>query len=151
MTAARRGGRVVVLGTTAGGVGRAVTVRHVTGFFDDPDAALQRVQDDIRAAQQRAEQAADFKDTVDAIRGRARSPRGEVTVEVDTAGQLVDLRLADDATEIVARDLSAMILTTVRAAATDAARQALAATAQAFGEQSPVTAQMRAELAPRLG
>ncbi|WP_158609705.1 YbaB/EbfC family nucleoid-associated protein [Cellulomonas triticagri] len=123
----------------------------MTGFFDDPDAALQRVQDDIRAAQQRAEQAADFKDTVDAIRGRARSPRGEVTVEVDTAGQLVDLRLADDATEIVARDLSAMILTTVRAAATDAARQALAATAQAFGEQSPVTAQMRAELAPRLG
>lgn len=126
-------------------------MRHVTSFFDDPDAALQRVQDDIRAAQQRAEQAADFKDTVDAIRGRARSPRGEVTVEVDTAGQLVDLRLADDATEIVARDLSAMILTTVRAAATDAARQALAATAQAFGEQSPVTAQMRAELAPRLG
>ena len=123
----------------------------VSSFFDHPDEALGRVQTDIRAAQRRAEQAAEFKEQVDRLRGRARSPRGEVTVEVDTNGQLVDLRLADDATDIVARDLSALILDTVGAAARDAARQALAATAETFGEQSPVTAAMRAELAPRLG
>jgi DNA-binding protein YbaB len=123
----------------------------VTSFFDDPDAALARVQADIQAAQERAEQAAQFKDSVDRLRGRARSPRGEVTVEVDTSGQLVDLRLSDDATDIVARDLSALILETVRHAARDAAQQTLAVTAETFGEQSPITEQMRAELAPRLG
>lgn len=128
-----------------------VTVRDVTAFFEDPDAALERIQADIRAAQRRAELAADFKETVDAVRGHARSPRGEVLAEVDAAGQLVDLRLSDGATEMVARDLSTLILATVRAAATDAARQTLSVTAQAFGEQSAVTEQMRAELAPRLG
>ncbi|MFF1530860.1 YbaB/EbfC family nucleoid-associated protein [Cellulomonas sp. NPDC058312] len=120
-------------------------------MFDDPDAALARVQADIRAAQERAEQAADFQEVVGRVRGHARSPRGEVTVEVDTTGQLVNLQLADAATDIVARDLSGLILDTVRAAAKDAARQTLAVTAETFGEQSPVTGAMRAELAPRLG
>lgn len=126
-------------------------MRRVTSFYDDPDAALERIQADIRGAQERAAQAARFKESVDQLRGRARSPRGEVTVEVDTGGQLVDLRLSDDATDVVARDLSAMILETVRAATRDAAQQAMAVTAEMFGEESPVTAQMRTELAPRLG
>jgi len=123
----------------------------VTSFYDDPDAALERIQADIRGAQERAEQAARFKETVDQLRGRARSARGEVTVEVDTGGQLVDLRLSDDATEIVARDLSVLILDTVRAATRDAAQQAMVVTAEMFGEESPVTVQMRTELAQRLG
>lgn len=120
-------------------------------MFDDPDAALARVQADIRAAQERAERAADFQESVGRVRGRARSPRGEVTVEVDTNGQLVDLRLADHATDIIARDLSRLILDTVRSAGEDAARQTLDVTAETFGEHSPVTDAMRAELAPRLG
>jgi hypothetical protein len=63
----------------------------------------------------------------------------------------VDLRLSDDAVDIVARDLSALILDTVRVATRDAAQQAMVVTAEMFGEQSPITAQMRTELAPRLG
>lgn len=122
----------------------------MSSYFDDPDAAIERVQADIAAAQERAVKAAEVKQTLDRLRGRARSPRGEVTAEVDPSGQLVDLRLADDATGIVARDLSALILETVRAAAQDAARQALAVAADAFGETSPVTTQLRDELATRL-
>jgi DNA-binding protein YbaB len=122
----------------------------VTSFFDDPDAAIERVQADIRAAQERAVKATEVKETLDRLRGRARSPRGEVTAEVDPSGQLVDLQLADNATEIVARDLSALILDTVRSAAQDAARQAVTVTADAFGDTSPVTTQLRDELATRL-
>jgi DNA-binding protein YbaB len=122
----------------------------VTSFFDDPDAAIERVQADIRAAQERAVKATEVKETLDRLRGRARSPRGEVTAEVDPSGQLVDLQLAENATEIVARDLSALILDTVRSAAQDAARQAVAVTADAFGDTSPVTTQLRDELATRL-
>lgn len=122
----------------------------MTSFFDDPDAAIERVQADIRAAQERAVKATEVKETLDRLRGRARSPRGEVTAEVDPSGQLVGLQLADDATEIVARDLSALILDTVRSAAQDAARQAVAVTADAFGDTSPVTTQLRDELATRL-
>lgn len=122
----------------------------VTSYFDDPDAAIERVQADIAAAQERAVKAAEVKQTLDRLRGRARSPRGEVTAEVDPSGQLVDLHLTDDATTIVARDLSALIVETVRAAAQDAGRQALAVAADAFGETSPVTAQLRDELATRL-
>lgn len=122
----------------------------MTSFFDDPDAAIDRVQADIRAAQERASRAAEVKQTLDRLRGRARSARGEVTAEVDPAGQLVDLQLSDDATGIVARDLAAMIMETVRAAGRDAGRQAIAVASDAFGETSPVTEQLRGELAHRL-
>jgi hypothetical protein len=48
----------------------------VTSFFDDPDAAIDRVQADIRAAQERAVRAVEVKETLDRLRGRARSARG---------------------------------------------------------------------------
>jgi hypothetical protein len=122
----------------------------VTAFFDDPDAAIDRVQADIRAAQERAVRAVEVKAALDRLRGRARSARGEVTAEVDPSGQLLDLHLADDAVELSARDLAALVLDTVRAAGREAGRQALAVTAEAFGEDSPVTEHLRGELAGRL-
>lgn len=125
-------------------------MRHVTSFSDDPDAAIERVQADIRAAQERAVKAAEVKEALDRLRGRARSPRGEVTAEADPSGQLVDLQLADGATDLAPRDLAALIVETVRAAGRDAGRQALAVTADAFGEESAVTEHLRGELAGRL-
>jgi len=122
----------------------------VTSFYDDPDAAIERVQADIRAAQERAVKAAEVKEALDGLRGRARSPRGEVTAEADPSGQLVDLQLADGVTDLAPRDLAALIVETVRAAGRDAGRQALAVTADAFGEESPVTEHLRGELAGRL-
>jgi hypothetical protein len=122
----------------------------VTSYFDDPDDALERVQAEIRAAQERAAKATEVKQVMDLLRGRSRSPRGEVTAEVDPSGQLLDLQLADAATDLAARDLASLIVETVRQAAQDAGRQALAVTADAFGEGSPVTAHLRDELATRL-
>ncbi|VTR75705.1 YbaB/EbfC family nucleoid-associated protein [Cellulomonas hominis] len=122
----------------------------MTSFFDDPDAAIERVQADIAAAQQRAVLAQQVQEQLARVRGTARSPRGEVTAEVDPSGQLLDLVLADAAVDLTARDLSALVLDTVRTAARDAGRQALQLTEQAFGPDSGVTEHLRGELAARL-
>jgi DNA-binding protein YbaB len=122
----------------------------VSSFFDDPDAAIARVEAEIRAAQERAERAGQVKERLDRVRGQARSRRGEVTVVADPAGRLLDVDIADDGMRLGARDLGRLIVETAQAASRDAGRQALAITAEAFGEESPVTERLRGELVERL-
>ena len=118
--------------------------------LDDPDAAIERVQADVRAAQERAALAAEVKAALDRVRGHARSPRGEVTAEADPSGRLTGLQLADRATDLAAPDLADLVVRTARDAAREAGRRALAVTAEAFGEDSPVTEHLRGELTARL-
>jgi hypothetical protein len=88
----------------------------VSSVFDDPDAAIARVEDQIRAAQERAERAGQVRQRLDGLRGQARSRRGEVTALADVSGRLLDLSI----------------------------------TAEAFGDESPVTEHLRGELIGRL-
>ncbi|MHA3946935.1 YbaB/EbfC family nucleoid-associated protein [Cellulomonas bogoriensis] len=83
------------------------------------------------------------------MRGTGRSPRGEVTVEVDAAGALRDLQLTDGALQYRARDLEAMILEAVRVAQHDAAARAIAVAEDAWGEGDPAVEHLRAELQER--
>jgi DNA-binding protein YbaB len=123
----------------------------VTAFYDDPDAAIARVQRDIAQAQERAERAVEVKASIDRVRGKARSRRGEVEVEVDVSGQLTDLRLADDAMELRPADLATLIRETIRTAVQVAARSAIALTDDAYGEGSAISQHLHDELDARRG
>ncbi|MCC2307975.1 YbaB/EbfC family nucleoid-associated protein [Cellulomonas chengniuliangii] len=121
----------------------------MTAFYDDPDAAIAKVQRDIADAQERARRAGEVKASIDRVRGRMRSSRGEVEAEVDATGRLTDLVLADAATALRPDDLAALIRETVDAAARDAGRRAVAVTDDAYGEGSAISGQLRAELDAR--
>lgn len=120
----------------------------MTAFYD-PDAALARVQQDIEAARERAEKAAAAQAAIAAVRGRGRSPRGDVTVEVDASGMLRDLALTDDAMRRSPRELEALILDAARAAQRDAGAKAVAVAEDAWGAGNPAVEHLRAEVEQR--
>jgi hypothetical protein len=122
----------------------------VSSVFDDPDAAIARVEDQIRAAQERAERAGQVRQRLDGLRGQARSRRGEVTALADVSGRLLDLSISEEGMRLGSRDLARVVVETARAASRDAGRQALSITAEAFGDESPVTEHLRGELIGRL-
>jgi DNA-binding protein YbaB len=113
--------------------------------FDEPDEVLARIDDDVRRVQQRAAILATLQQTVDGIRGTARSDQHDVTVEVDSSGRVTDLRIEDQAFQRGGRQLSGEILALIRAALRSAREQALAATAELVGEDDPMIGVIRAE------
>lgn len=117
--------------------------------FHDPDAALAKIQRDIATAQERAVRAEQVKAEVDAVRGRGRSPRGEVVVEVDASGQLRDVDLTDAAMALRPDELSRLIVEAARAAQREAGGRAVTIMGEAFGEDSPLTAHLRTEVEQR--
>ncbi|GEA83567.1 hypothetical protein GCM10009774_10290 [Cellulomonas gelida] len=119
--------------------------------YSDPDEVLARVRDDIAAAQRRAVAAGEVRDRIDAIRGRASSPRGDVLVEVDVSGRLTDLELADEALDRGGRELSRLVVELVGRAGAEAGARAVAAMEEAFGADDGASAHLRAEVAQRWG
>lgn len=119
------------------------------GAFHDPDDALARIQRDIAGAQERAARAQEVRTRIDAVRGVGRSPRGEVTVEVDASGTLRDVRLTDAAMDLRAADLERLITDAARAAQRDAGSRAVALAEDAFGEGSPLVSHLRTEVEGR--
>lgn len=117
--------------------------------FHDPDAALAKVQRDIEMAAERAERAQQVKAQIDAVRGRGRSPRGEVVVEVDASGQLRDVVLTDAAMDLRHDELSRHIVDAARAAQREAGGRAVAIMGEAYGEDSPLTEHLKAEVEQR--
>lgn len=117
--------------------------------FHDPDEALRRIQHDVEAAQRRAGRAQEVKAEIDAVRGRGRSAHGDVTVVVDASGRLRDLELTDAALARRPDALARLVLETARTAELDAGRRAVGIAEEAFGEGSPLTAHLRAEIEQR--
>ncbi|MEV7973921.1 YbaB/EbfC family nucleoid-associated protein [Cellulomonas sp. NPDC089187] len=117
--------------------------------FHEPDTVLARIQQDIGAAQERAARATEVRQQMDAIRGAARSPRGEVAAVVDPSGRLTDLTFTDDALRLSARELSRLTLDTVRRAGAEAGRQAVDLMSDSFGADSQLTEHLRNEVAAR--
>ena len=96
-----------------------VTLPGMSGY-SDPDEALARVQRDIEAAQRRAVAAGEVRGRIDAIRGRASTPSGDVSLEVDVTGRLTALDLDENALDRGARELSRLVVELVaRAGAVD--------------------------------
>lgn len=114
-----------------------------------PTDPVARIDAQIADAQRRLDQARSFRREVDALRGEASSRDGVVSVAVDATGLVRDLQLHDPLPP--ARDLQRVVLETLREAQRQVAARASAAAADRFGETSPVTTRMRAELTERFG
>ncbi len=117
--------------------------------FYDPDAARAKIERDIQMAQERAVRAEQVKAEIDGVRGRGRSPRGEVVVEVDASGQLRDVALTDAAMALRHDELSRLIVEAARAAQREAGGKAVAIMGEAFGEDSPLTEHLKTEVEQR--
>ena len=117
--------------------------------WSDPDAVTARLEAQVAQAQQRAARAQTMRSEIDAVRGKGRSPRGEVVATADASGALTDLTLTDDALELSAPALAQVIVATAGQARRDAGDQAVRITAEAFGEDSSAVTMMRDELAQR--
>lgn len=117
----------------------------------DPSAVLARVEGDVAAAHERMRTAQDAQTAIAAVRGVGRSRRGDVTVEVDAAGVLTDLRLGDTAVQQSAASLTAAILVAVRDAQVQAGERAVVVAAEAWGEGSAIVEHLREEIAGRHG
>lgn len=120
-----------------------------SNMWGSPDEAMARVNAQVAEAQQRAERATAVRIEMDALRGKAKSPKGEVEVEVDTSGRLVGLELTSDAMDLGERELSKLIVATSRAAASKAGELAIELAADAFGQESSITARFREEITER--
>jgi DNA-binding protein YbaB len=126
-------------------------LRPVTeGSWGDPDAAIARVEQQVREATERAQRARQLAAQMQSLVGRASSRNGEVTAAVTSSGALTEFSLSERAMDLDARSLERLVLATVNAAQRKVGEQAVALTADAFGEDSPVTARMREEAATRL-
>ncbi len=118
----------------------------MVGMFDDAEAAIARVEQDVRRAQQRAERMTRLQQVTAAARGVVR--RTEVAVEVDHTGQLTDLRIADSALNRGGSGVARLVLETVRLARRDLQRNLLVAAADVLGDDDPVLDGLRAQLEP---
>jgi DNA-binding protein YbaB len=118
-------------------------------LWTDPDAVLARVEDQIRQAEANAAKAQQLESDMKSLVGRAVSPGREVTAAVSASGLLVEFELTERALEWDARTLARNVRDTVNAAHRKVGEQAVALAAEAFGEESPVTARLRVEAEAR--
>lgn len=116
-------------------------------MFEDADAAIARVEEDVRRAQERAERLPSLVAAAAAVRGTATSRRRDLTVEVDQSGGVVDLRITDAALDLGSSRLSSELLALIGQAKADAQRQLLAAATELLGEDDPAVATLRATTA----
>ncbi len=117
--------------------------------WGDADQALAKVNAQIAEAQRTAEKARALDAEMKTLVGRAQSRGREVTASVSAAGLLVDLNLTDKAFELDERALGRLIMQTVNDAHQAVGEKAVNLTAEAFGEDSAVTARIRAEAEAR--
>lgn len=124
---------------------------RVTHDAFDPDELIARVERQAAEAQERAVVAQRFADDVAALRSQARSPKGEVTLGVDTSGRLTSLVLTDGALDLAPTELSALILAIAATAQKQVARAAVALSSEVFGETDGIVGQLRGEFEARVG
>ncbi len=119
------------------------------GNWSDPDAAIASVEEQIRQAQETAQRAQALERDLHTLVGRAASSRREVSAEVSSSGLITSLTLTPAALEFDERSLAHLVMDTVNAAHRQVGEQAVALSAEAFGDDSPITERLRAEAAAR--
>jgi hypothetical protein len=118
-------------------------------MWGDPDAVLAQVEEQIRGAQANAVKAQQLEADMKTLLGRAVSPGREITAGVSASGLLVELKFTERALEWDEKALAKNVMDTVNAAHRKLGEQAVALSAEAFGEDSAITARLRAEAEAR--
>jgi|GEM_PF-686569 Uncharacterised BCR, YbaB family COG0718. len=116
----------------------------------DAESSIARVRSQLADTIARAEEAQQLKGRIAAVRGRATSPRGEVEVEVDATGRLLDITFDADVARLAPAELSRAVLAAVARAQRSAGDEAIALTADVFGEGSETVALIRGEVDERM-
>ncbi|SDN45634.1 YbaB/EbfC DNA-binding family protein [Actinomyces ruminicola] len=114
---------------------------------DDIDDAAARAHADIdgwvRQAQERAEASQRLAKQVEALRETEVSRDRAISVTVDAAGRLVDLKLREPAMDFTPGDLAAAIMRAVQRASGRAGERTARMAAEVWGEDSAVAQRVR--------
>jgi hypothetical protein len=114
----------------------------------DADAAIEKVADDVRRAQTRAERMPQLQAAAAAVRGRAISRQRDIAVVVSQTGQITELRIHDQALERGGSRLAADLIQLVDQARVDLQRQMLDVAVDLLGEDDPLVETYRDAVAP---
>ncbi|MBT0994930.1 YbaB/EbfC family nucleoid-associated protein [Cellulomonas sp. DKR-3] len=107
--------------------------------------AARRVEAQVAAARERARQATALSAEVDALRASARSPRGEVTVEVDAGGRVTRVGFTERARAVPPAALGRAVEEAIRAAARECGRRAVALVERSAAGGPAMAEAMRAD------
>jgi len=118
--------------------------------WGDAESSIARVREQMAETVERAERAQALKGQIDAVRGTSESQGGEVTVEVDATGRLLGITFSRDASSLSPDDLSREVMKALAVAQCKAGDQAIALTADIFGENSGTVALLRGEVEARM-
>lgn len=116
----------------------------------DPQAAaaINRINDQIAAAQEHAEKAITLRDKVESIREQATSPNREISIEVDSLGRITNLELTETAYTHTPTKLAKLILATFNQAHRLAGQATITMAEATFGTESQSVAALRETYLP---
>jgi DNA-binding protein YbaB len=95
----------------------------MTAEFDQLVAEFEQFQAQIKNMDNRFEHLAGMQSELENLEVAASSPDQAVTVVTGPGGAVLDIRLTDDALRLGAEGLSSLLMSTLREAVADAARQ----------------------------
>lgn len=95
----------------------------MTAEFDQLVAEFEQFQAQIKNMDNRFEHLAGMQSELENLEVAATSPDQAVTVVTGPGGAVLDIRLTDDALRLGAEGLSSLLMSTLREAVADAARQ----------------------------
>lgn len=113
-----------------------------------PEESLAQIEQDVRLSNERAAKMPAFEAAVTAVRGTAWSQARDVYVQVDSAGRVQTLRLADTALARGGTRLAKDILAVIMAAEKNAQSATIDAVAELLGADDPITQQLRSPDVP---
>lgn len=115
----------------------------MTDLSPEAQERIQKIEDQIAEAKQRAERANRLRDEVDAMRGDASSAGREVKVEVDSIGRLVNITFNDGALSLTPSSLGRVVLDTYNKAHAEMGSRVMEKVGEAFGAESATADAMR--------
>lgn len=115
-------------------------------MYGDADAAIARVEEDVRRAQQRAEKLPLLREAVDAARGTAVSRERDLGVTVNLSGRIVALTIDDSALARGGTRLAADLVRLLGQAHQDLQRQVLGSAIEALGDDDPIVDTYRSSI-----
>ncbi|RLP82941.1 hypothetical protein D9V34_06750 [Mycetocola lacteus] len=113
--------------------------------IDEFEAARAELQAISAQADANAQGAAALADDARTLQASVRSPRGEVTVTARVGGAISAVQFADAALSLRPAELSRLVETTIAQAQFQAAQRFADRAAEAFGTDSEIAAQLRAD------
>jgi len=116
--------------------------------YGSPEETLARIEEDTRRAQERGEKLPVLQAAIADVRAKAEARTRDISVEVDAAGVVRDLEIADSALDRGGRRVSAEVMELIAKATKNARVRTLDVTTEIMGESDPIVGVVAAELIP---